>query len=377
MDENILEMLRFIFLTPLRIGAVEFPFSFLKLILELILPLLILGLLYRLLKGGLSRAVNKYKLQDKIKENIKKWGRLCLRSIFFLTALLIIGRLFGAKIIEYLGIVYSILNQPLIESGSTKVTFITILFTIPVFFFASWAGKASRRIINRSLLIRMGLDEAQQFSISSLFRYTVMVLVLLIGLSIIGINLSALTVIFGVFGIGLGFGLQSVISNFFSGLIIIITRPVKEGDRILVNGLEGDIIQIRMIATVINTIHNESIIVPNSHLVGDVVHNLSYNDPSIIIRNEIGVSYLSDVDKVLSVLFGVAERNPYRVSSKRPFVRLHEFGDSSINFKVFTWVRGNIDKFEAQHWNNVEIWRALKENSIEIPFPQRDVHMKS
>ncbi|MFP4180635.1 MAG: mechanosensitive ion channel family protein [Spirochaetaceae bacterium] len=377
MDKNIMQLLDIIFFTPLKVGVVDLPFTLFSLILELILPLFILGLLYRLLLGGCSRLVNKTKLQDEIKEKVKRWFRLCMRVLYFFAILVLIGRLFGAKILEYLGIAYSVLNQPLIESGSTKVTFLTILFTIPVFYLASWAGKASRRIINRSLLSRMGLDEAQQFSVSSLLRYTVMVLVLIIGLSIIGLNLSALTVVFGVLGIGLGFGLQNVISNFFAGLIIIITRPVKEGDRILVNGLEGDIIQIRMISTVINTIRNESIIIPNSHLVGDVVHNLSYYDPSIIITNEIGVSYSSDVDQVLSVLVGVAERNPYRVPSKQPSVRLDAFGDSSINFVVFTWVRGNIDKFEARHWNNVEIWRALKENGIEIPFPQRDVHMRS
>jgi small-conductance mechanosensitive channel len=204
-----------------------------------------------------------------------------------------------------------------------------------------------------------------------------MVLVLLIGLSIIGINLSALTVIFGVLGIGLGFGLQNVVSNFFSGLVIIVARPVKEGDRILVNGLEGDIVQIRMISTVINTITNENIIIPNSHLVGEVVHNLSYNNPSIIIRNDIGVAYASDVDQVLEVLKGVAQENPFRIPSTEPFVRLKEFGDSSINFAVFTWIGSNRDKYEAHHWTNVEIWRALKEHGIEIPFPQRDVHMRS
>jgi potassium-dependent mechanosensitive channel len=134
------------------------------------------------------------------------------------------------------------------------------------------------------------------------------------GLSIIGIDLSALTVIFGVLGIGLGFGLQNVVSNFFSGLIIIITRPVKEGDRILVNGIEGTILQIRILATVINTLTNESIIVPNSKLVQESVHNFSFYDPSIIIKNDIGVSYSSDVDQVLSVLQGVAEGNPFRSS---------------------------------------------------------------
>jgi small-conductance mechanosensitive channel len=227
------------------------------------------------------------------------------------------------------------------------------------------------------MLSRVGLDEAQQFSLINLVRYTVMVLVLLVGLPIIGIDLSALTVIFGVLGIGLGFGLQSVVANFFSGLIIIITRPVKEGDRILVNGLEGDIIQIRMISTVINTLTNESIIIPNSKLVSESVHNYSFNDASIVIRNDIGVSYASDVDRVLEVLAEVAYRNPFRVAGKDPIIRFKEFGDSSLNFAVFTWIGSTEDKYAAHHWTNLEIWRALKSEGIEIPFPQRDVHLRS
>ncbi len=376
MDENFIELLELIFQSPLELGVLEFPFTLLDLILTLVLPLILAGILYRVLLLALRRLVDRLKLPEEAKDRTKRWARFILRMLYLLAIASLVGRLFGAGIFEYLRALFSALNQPIIESGSTSVTFITILFTIPVFYLASWAGKSSRRVLSSSILSRMGLDEAQQFSLTNLVRYTVMVLVLLIGLSIIGINLSALTVIFGVLGIGLGFGLQSVVSNFFSGIIIILTRPVKEGDRILVNGLEGDIVQIRMISTVLNTITNENIIIPNSHLVGEAVHNLSYNNPSIIIRSDIGVSYSSDVDLVLEVLKEVAERNPFRLPDKAPTIRLKEFGDSSINFAVFTWIRRNLDKYEAQHWTNVEIWRALKKNSIEIPFPQVDLHMR-
>lgn len=376
MNENLSKMLEIVFTTPLEIGVVKFPFTLLELILKLVLPLLLAVLVYRFLNKVLFRLVDYSKMRDELKESFKKWVRIILRILYLIALIAFVGGLFGAKIFEYFGIVFATLNQPLIQTGSTNITFITVLFTIPVFYLSAWAGKASRRLVNRSFLYRMGFDEAQQFSITNLLRYTVMVLVLLIGLSIIGINFSALTVIFGVLGIGLGFGLQSVVSNFFSGLLIIITRPVKEGDRILVNNLEGDIVQIRMISTVINTLSNENIIIPNSYLVGDVVHNLSYNNPSIIIRNDIGVSYASDVDRVLEVLNEVAKRNPFRVVHREPFVRLKEFGDSGINFAVFTWINSNLDKYEAHHWNNVEIWRALKEGGIEIPFPQVDLHVR-
>lgn len=373
---NIEDLLQQVLLQPLQLGVLEFPFNLLELFLQFVLPLLAITGLYRLLIVSIRRVFKRTSLTEELQRRILRWIRLVLRLLYILSIGLLIGRLFGAKIFEYLQAFYAILNQPLINSGNTRVTFVTILLTIPVFYLASWAGRATRGMMRNSLLTRIGMDEAQQFSISSLMRYTVMVLVLLIGLSIIGIDLSALTVIFGVLGIGLGFGLQSVVSNFFSGLIIIITRPVKEGDRILVHGIEGTILQIRMLATVINTLTNESIIVPNSKLVQESVHNFSFYDPSIIIKNDIGVSYSSDVDQVLEVLQAVTERNPFRFDKKKCWVFLKEFGDSSINFTVYTWIKSANDKFEAHHWNNVEIWRKFKEHGIQIPFPQLDLHYR-
>jgi len=269
-----------IFLQPLTLGVLELPFNLLELILQFFVPLLILTGFYRLLSVATKRLLKRTSISLIIQQRIVRWVKVALRLVYIVLVALLVGRLFGAKIFEYLQRFYEILNQPLINSGNTRVTFITVLLTIPVFYLASWAGRATRGVMRNSLFSKIGLDEAQQFSIASLTRYTVMVLVLLIGLSIIGIDLSALTVIFGVLGIGLGFGLQSVVSNFFSGLIIIITRPVKEGDRILVHGIEGTILQIRMLATVINTLTNESIVVPNSKLVQESVHNFSFYDPS-------------------------------------------------------------------------------------------------
>ncbi len=366
-----------IFLQPLTLGVLELPFNLLELILQFFVPLLILTGFYRLLSVATKRLLKRTSISLIIQQRIVRWVKVALRLVYIVLVALLVGRLFGAKIFEYLQRFYEILNQPLINSGNTRVTFITVLLTIPVFYLASWAGRATRGVMRNSLFSKIGLDEAQQFSIASLTRYTVMVLVLLIGLSIIGIDLSALTVIFGVLGIGLGFGLQSVVSNFFSGLIIIITRPVKEGDRILVHGIEGTILQIRMLATVINTLTNESIVVPNSKLVQESVHNFSFYDPSIIIKNEIGVSYSSDVDQVLNVLQDIAERNPYRHDGKKCWVFLKEFGDSSVNFTVYTWIQSANDKFTAHHWNNVEIWRMFKKHNIQIPFPQLDLHYRS
>jgi potassium-dependent mechanosensitive channel len=231
-------------------------------------------------------------------------------------------------------------------------------------------------MMSNAFLKRIGIDEAKQFSLANLLRYTVMIIVLLIGLSIIGINLSALTVIFGVLGLGLGFGLQNVVANFFAGVIIIITRPIKEGDFVIVEEREGTVVQIRVISTVINTLLNETIIVPNSQLVSSTVYNNTYDDRSVVIRNNIGVSYRSDLDLVMEVLASVSGNCPFRRQDKDPVVRLKEFGNSSINFALFTWIVDVRDKFAAHHWINVELWRAFHRKGVEIPFPQLDLHIK-
>ncbi|TVQ41011.1 MAG: hypothetical protein EA384_01405 [Spirochaetaceae bacterium] len=182
---------------------------------------------------------------------------------------------------------------------------------------------------------------------------------------------------FGVLGIGIGFGLQSVVDNYFAGIVIILTRPIKEGDRILVHDYEGTVAQIRIISTVINTLTNETIIVPNSELVSRYIHNYSYEDISIIVVNWVHVSYNSDLDKVGEVLRNVALSNPYRLEDREPRVFYRSFDDSGIAVSMGTWIRDARERLMASSWTNLEIWRAFKANGIEIPFPQRDLHLRS
>ena len=363
-------------MNSLKIGVVEFPFTLLELFLEFFLPMFFIFIIYRILNMAVKRLLNKSSIKDELKRGIILWVRRILRVGYIFTLFILIGRLFGAKIYEYMRMFTDILNQPIFQSGNTKISFLTIILIIPVFYVASWTGKTSKGLVSKELMERMGLDDARQFSFISLLRYGVMILVFLIGLSIIGVNLSSITVIFGVLGIGIGFGLQSVVANLFAGIIIILSRPIKEGDRIFVYNYEGTVIQVRILSTVINTLTNETIIVPNAHLVSDPVHNYSYSDRSIVIRNNIGVSYDTDLDYVVDILKEISSKNPFSDPSKENNVRVKEFGASSIDIAVFTWIRDVTDKFDAHHWENMEIWRTFKAKGIEIPFAQMDLYIK-
>ena len=365
-----------IFMIPLTVGIVDFPFTLLELILKLLLPILFLFVGYRILNMILRRLLSNSKIKDTIQKSILLWTRRILRMMLFLVLFILSSRLLGARILEYIKLFTDALNKPIFDSGNTKISFLTILLIIPVYIIASWAGKTSRGLINPDLMHRFGFDAARQFSISSLLRYGVMTIVFLIGLSIIGVNFSSITVMFGVLGIGVGFGLQGVVANLFAGIIIIISRPIKDGDRILIDQYDGTVQQIRLISTVINTITNESIIIPNARLVSEPVFNYSYSDRSIRVTNKIGVSYQTDLDYAIMLLEEIADSNPYCVLNRKNEIRVEEFGASGIEIVVITWIKDVTDKFTAHHWTNLEIWRVFRAKGIEIPFTQVDLHIK-
>lgn len=372
----VFQIIKDFFLSPVTLGKVQLPFHYADLFFELLLPVIVFIVLSRLLLAGSRKLVGRSKLQEEAGKKTLLWIRRILLLLFTLFLFMLLGRLFGAEIFSYIKLFYQFLSRPFFESGSTKISFITIILAIPIVYLASWTAKMIRTVFDKSVLVHLTLDEAKKFSLSNIVRYGSLVVLLMIGLSIIGLDISSLAVIFGALGIGLGFGLQNVVSNFFSGVVIIFARPIKEGDRINVHGSEGTVVQIRLISTVINTLTNESIIVPNSQIVNEKVYNFSYDDRRIIIVNTVQVSYGTDLDTALPVLDDIGKRNPYAITGEKPIVRVESFDDSGITLSLRTWVNEVDDKYDALSWANLEIWRLFKENGVEIPFPQMDVHMK-
>ena len=317
----------------------------------------------------------KSSIREERRERILRWIRTLFRLVFLALTAVLFSRLFGAEIGRYLNIFFSFLKTPLLEAGSTKITFVTLLMTIPVFYAATWAGTVTKAFMNQSVLRNLGLDDSKKFTISTLTRYLVIIVILLVGLSIIGIDLSSLAVLFGVLGIGLGFGLQNTVANFFAGITVLFSQPVREGDRILVGGIEGTVVHIRVLSTVISTLTHEVIIIPNSKLVEDAIHNFSYDDRYLIIHNDVQVSYETDLEKALAVLTRVGTANPYLYRDQEVVTRVVSFDDSGISLKLLTWISDMSLKFEAMSWNNLEIWRQFRAEGITIPFPQVDLHI--
>ncbi len=361
---------------PFKIGGITFSFSLLRVLLRFFLPLLAVFIFYKLLLFLIRRLILKpLKIAEEIKDKIYRYTRLLLRIVVFLLLLFLITGFFESEIQNYITKIWEVLSSPFYSAGASRISIVTLILAIPIFYLASWLARVTKRFVDAAILPKLTLAESVSFTVSSLVRYGVMILAILVGLSMIGINLSSLAVLFGVLGIGVGFGLQSVVSNYISGLVIFFERPIKEGDRILVNGLEGDVVHIRLRSTIINTLTNETIVVPNSQLVGNSIHNYSYEDKRIVIINSVQVSYSIDLEQAKEVLLKVAERAPYALKHPGPEARVMAFQDSGILMELWTWIKDGHEKLAATTWVNMEIWREFKRAGIVIPFPQVDLHV--
>ncbi|SIP88315.1 Mechanosensitive ion channel [Alkalispirochaeta americana] len=364
-------------LEPMRLGVLDLPFSPLQLVLEFFLPLLLVGALLRIVFLILRGFIRELAIADPIKERAERWTHRVTRLAWITTIFLLASRLLGTEMVRWISFAVKTLNQPFFQSGGTSISVVTLLLVIPVFYFAGWFSRITRQSVEQGLMRHLNLDAARAFSLLSVVRFAAMGLAIVVGLSVIGINLSSLAVLFGVLGIGVGFGLQDVVANSFAGIIIILTRPIKEGDRILVGSLEGTVQQIKFIHTIVNTVTNETLIIPNSEITSTAMHNYSYNDLSILLLNAVQVSYSSDLDQVGEVLLEVGRRCPFAVPGKEPLYRVVSFDDSGITLRLGTWIRDARERMPASSWCNLEIWRAFRKEGIEIPFPQMDVHVRS
>lgn len=358
------------------LGTFSLPFSLWELLVEMIVPAIGVWLLFFIIYRIVRRYILRVKLEDFDNQRVARWARRLFRLGSLFVVVVLGGRLLGAELLRWTGSFIRILNQPFYSSGNTEISVITLMLVLPVFYLAGWLSRVTRQMVEHGVLGRMQLDRARRFSVLNVVRFGVMAITIVVGLSIIGINLSSLAVLFGVLGIGLGFGLQDVVGNMFAGIIIIFARPVKEGDRVLVDGIEGTVQQIKLIHTVINTITHETIIIPNSKITGNSMHNYSYDDVRIIVCNPVQVSYGSDLDHVGEVLLDVARRNPFAVKGQEPRYQVWSFDDSGITVRLCTWIQDAVDRVPAFSWTNLEIWRAFRENGVEIPFPQVDLHIK-
>ncbi|AIY06735.1 putative small-conductance mechanosensitive channel [Planococcus sp. PAMC 21323] len=269
----------------------------------------------------------------------------------------------------------------LFELGNVEITVFLLILVVLIVSLANRASKIITRYILPNVYQRYDLDRGVSYTFDRMFHYTVMAIAIIVSLTTVGLNLGALTVFAGVLGVGIGFGLQNIASNFISGIILLFERPIKVGDRVIIDELIGDVEKISMRSTVIKTIHNEHVIVPNSYFLEEQVVNRSYGDPRMRLVIPVGVAYGTDADKVKRVLIqAVGEEqqiNGVILLDPEPFVNFATFGESSLDFELMVWIDNSNQVIVTKSALNFRINRLFAEHDIEIPFPQRDLHIKS
>ncbi|TAJ97862.1 MAG: mechanosensitive ion channel family protein [Candidatus Manganitrophaceae bacterium] len=270
-----------------------------------------------------------------------------------------------------------ILHAPLFHIQRTPVTLISFIGAVLFILAAYLVSKTLQRTLRRRIFPRFKIAEELQYTFLRLTHYLLVFIGLVLGLQFIGLDLSSLAVIAGLLSVGVGFGLQNIASNFISGVILLFERPIKIGDRISVGDTTGDVHEIKIRSTTIITPDNIAIIVPNSDFVSGRVINWSYEDPRIKLHLSVGVAYDSDVQRVTELLLRTARAHPQLLQHPEPDVTFQAFGDSALQFDLSFWVAEPKGGPHALSDLRYEILRLFRENGIVIPFPQREVHLKT
>lgn len=231
-------------------------------------------------------------------------------------------------------------------------------------------------VLRKVVLSRLPLQRGLPYAISKVTYYVLLVLVLLAALAGAGVELNKFTLLTGALGIGVGFGLQNVINNFVSGLILLFERPIRVGDTVDVGGLVGTVKRIGARSSTVVTVQDAEVIVPNSNLIANQVINWTLSSPERRAEIQVGVAYGTDPEKVLRLLVQAAESNPAVMRYPKPAAFFLGFGDSALNFELRFWASQDT-WFQLKSDVTIGVAKTLQEAGIEIPFPQRELHVRS
>ncbi|UCH85275.1 MAG: mechanosensitive ion channel, partial [Candidatus Latescibacterota bacterium] len=257
-----------------------------------------------------------------------------------------------------------------ISIGSIFVFLFAVVLSVMV-------ARFVRFILDEDVLPRLPFTQSVSGSISLLANYSIMLIGFILALTAAGIEWGKMAIIFGALGVGIGFGLQNIVNNFISGLILILERPVSVGDMIEVGELLGKVKRIGIRSSTLRTREGAEVIVPNANLISNEVVNWTLSDRNRRIVIKLGVEYGSKPREVLAILFKIMERDDRILKSPAPQALFTGFGDSSLDFMIRFWVVG------WEGWRQIisdistEINDALDEAGIGIPFPQRDLHIRT
>jgi len=281
-------------------------------------------------------------------------------------------------LLGWLPAVLAMLDNMALTIGETRVTVLSsfqLLFIVAfAFILAVWIAE----IINRQVARVPGISPSMRVGVSKFSRFLLLTLAFLLALNAVGINLSSLAIFGGALGVGIGFGLQQIASNFISGFILVLDRSIKPGDVITVGTKFGWVQELNARYIVVRNREGVDTLIPNENLITSEVINWSYADPNVRVTVPVQISYENDPEEAMQIMLDCAFASPRVLKDPPPSVRLTEFADSGIAIEVRVWIADPVNGFMPVRSDiNVAIWRAFKKAGITIPYPQQDVHIKS
>lgn len=296
------------------------------------------------------------------------WSRVIAVSLLILVVLNIFGWL--APTIE-------IADRASFTVGTMRMSVLLLMKGVIAYGVIFWVVRFLTGILDRGYARATGLTPSQRVLFSKLSNIALYVAAVVVGLNIVGLDLTSLAVFSGALGLGIGFGLQKVVSNLISGIILLMDKSIKPGDVIAVEDSYGWVNSLGARYVSVLTRDGKEHLIPNENLITQTVENWSYSDSKVRVHIPIGVSYDSDVHLVKRLLLQAVEEQPRVLKDPEPRCLITGFGDSSIDCEIRAWI------FDPQQGiSNVKsdiyfrIWDLFKENGVEIPFPQRDIHIK-
>ncbi len=276
---------------------------------------------------------------------------------------------------------WGVLNYPLFSIDKKAISLINFFIFMLFLFLGGYIGKYYKKTIY-SLKGKHDISNSTITIMTNIGYYLILIIAFLMALKSMGLDLSSFTLIAGALSVGIGFGLQNIVSNFVSGIILMFEKSIKMGDYIQMdNDTRGTVIDIRMRSITIRTNDNIDLIVPNQNFIQNIVTNWTLNDNSRRFRIPFGVCYGTTVDEVEKVVLTALKKSKfphYKIGDKKPLITFISMGDSSINFELFVWVKGDLT-LRPRHTTSEFlkiIYKALNEANINIPFPQQDIYIK-
>lgn len=315
-------------------------------------------------------------LFEKRVESIERWG---IRAIALVAALLWLRSLLYLFTIHdsAMGALSNVLQYPI---GYEKVSFTLAgaLSLASIMLLGYALANVVTFTLRKVLLPKLHLQRGLPHAISTITYYVLLVFVSLAALADAGVELNKFTVITGALGVGLGFGLQNIVNNFVSGLILLFERPISINDTVEVVGVVGTVRRIGTRSSTIATFQGAEVIVPNSTLLSNQVINWTLSTPGRRVEIPVGVGYGTDPERVLKLLIDAAESHPGVMREPRgPVAFFLGFGDSALNFELRFWAAQRETWFQVKSEVTIAVARALQQADIEIPFPQQDLHVRS